>query len=145
MRASYGVAVALRGLGAACLVLVLLAPAAGAINWDDLSGVDTVTITTTNADGSPRETTIWLLVVDGDPYIRTGDTHWGANAERTPDVKLHVGDRDFLLRAVPVKDPVLAARLQEGFRTKYGWSDRAVSLLPGGGTKLFRLEPRPGS
>jgi hypothetical protein len=129
-----------------CLLVALLgASAATAFDWKTMAGVNTVTVTTTNEDGTPRETTVWLLVLDGYPYLRTGSTRWGANVERDPDVKLHVGDRDFLLRAVRVTDPTLSERLQQGFREKYGWSDALLGLLPGAGTKLFRVDPRPGS
>jgi hypothetical protein len=116
-----------------------------AVKWNEMAGVNTVTITTSNEDGTPRETTIWLLVLDGYPYVRTGSTRWGTNAERDPDVKLHVGERDFLLRAVPVTEPILTERLQKAYREKYGWSDALVGLLPGAGTKFFRLDPRSGS
>jgi len=137
---------AVRIVRAGCLALAMLTPSgAGAVSWEEIGGVDTVTITTLNEDETPRETTIWLIVLDSYPYIRTGNTHWGANAERNPDVKLRVGDKDYLLRAVPVRDPLLTSRLQKAFRDKYGWSDVVVGLLPGAGTKLFRLDLRPGS
>jgi hypothetical protein len=131
----------------ACGLLLALAGAARAeaVDWNAMADADTVTIVTTNEDGTPRETTIWLLVMDGKPYVRTGSTRWGANAERSPDVKLRVGEREFSLTAVPVTDPALAEKLQQGFRAKYGWSDRMVGLMPGAGTRLFLLEPAAGS
>ncbi len=139
-------AVRWRLAGAAAFGLFLAAAgAAGATDWSALSAVKTVTITTQNEDGSMRDTTVWLLVLDGNPYVRTGNTSWGENVMRNPNVKLGVGGRDFILRAVPVVDPALATRIQEGFREKYGWQDAVVGLIPGGGSKLFRLQPRPGS
>lgn len=126
-------------------ISLLLAAPAQAVDWNDMAGASTVSITTTNEDGTPRETTIWLLVVDGFPYVRTGSTRWGGNAERSPDVRLQVGERSFLLRAVPVTDPALIERLRTGLREKYGWEDVAVRFLPGAGTKFFRLDPRPGT
>ncbi len=131
----------------ACGLLLALAGAARAeaADWNAMADADTVTIITTNEDGTPRETTIWLLVLDGQPYVRTGSTSWGANAERSPDVKLRVGEQEFSLTAVPVTDPALGDKLQQGFRDKYGWSDRMVGLMPGAGTKLFLLEPTEGS
>lgn len=128
------------------LPAVLLGPVgAAAVDWNAMAGAETVTISTTNEDGTARETTIWLLVADGVPYVRTGATRWGGNAERRPDVTLRVGSQDFSLRATPVTEPALAARLQQGFRAKYGWSDVAVGLMPGAGTRLFRLDARPGA
>lgn len=132
-------------LWAAGLVIsfALAAPAL-AVHWEDMAGVQTVTITTTNADGSPRETTIWLVVVERVPYIRTGSTRWGSNVERIPDVTLRVGERDFYLRASPVTDPSLSEQIRRTFREKYGWEDRLVGLLPSAGTKLFRLDEVSG-
>ena len=131
-------------LGAVCIAL-LLAAGARAVDWNDLAGVQTVVITTTNEDGTPRKTTVWLVVLDRTPYVRTGSTRWGANAERSPDVALNAGGKDYLLRAVPVADEAVKESLRAGYREKYGWEDVAARMLPGAATKFFRLEPRPGS
>ena len=49
-------------------LLVLLAPVSGAsgedaIEWDRYSEEGTVTVLTTDEDGSTRETKVWLIVV----------------------------------------------------------------------------------
>ena len=66
-------------------------------------------LVTTNEDGTPRETTIWLAVVDGQGYIRTGHTHWEGNIERNPDVVLRIDNAEYPLRAEFVQDPDLKA------------------------------------
>jgi hypothetical protein len=121
---------------------VATATSAAAVEWKELAKANTVTITTNNADGSPRHTTVWMVVLDGFPYVRTGNTRWAENIARDPNVMLRVDEEDFVMRAVQVHDPILVERLQTEYHEKYGWSDSLAKLLPGSGTKLFRLDAR---
>jgi hypothetical protein len=115
-----------------------------AVDWNEMVGVNTVTIITTTPEGTPRETTIWLVVLDGFPYVRTGSTRWAGDIAANADVKLDVGGRGFLMRAVPVTDPIVFDKVQRAMREKYGWADVMVGLMPGAGTRVFRLDARPG-
>ena len=68
-------------------------------------------ILTTEADGAPRETTVWLVVVDGQGYVRTGDTHWHGNIARDPKIGVRIADRDYAVTAEHVTDPALRAKI----------------------------------
>ena len=76
-----GLAVALVGVAS---LLALSAFAGEPPDWSAVADVDTVSVTTTNPDGSLRYTTVWLVVVDGRGYLRTGNTTWGENVDRDP-------------------------------------------------------------
>jgi hypothetical protein len=115
---------------------------ARAVDWERHAGRDTVTVVTTNPDGSLRDTTVWIAVLDGEAYLRTGGTRWGDNAEREPAVALRVDEEEIRLRAEPVADPDLRARVEAAFRAKYGFQDRLSSLFRFGETRIFRLLPR---
>jgi hypothetical protein len=130
-------------LGAlACLLGALAAGAAG-LDWNSVGDVKEVKVLTTNQDGTPRETTIWLVVVDGRGYIRTsGWTTWGDNVERNPDIALRIGDTKHLLRASFVEDEALRARVAAAFREKYGWFDGFLSVFRGSKPRIMRLDPR---
>jgi hypothetical protein len=133
------------GLAPALLLAVALAAApasrAAGPDWNALAGVDTVEIVSTNEDGSPRDTTVWLVVVDGEGYVRTGNTRWGANVERSPDVLLRVGGEEHALRAERVSNAPLIATVMQAFRDKYGLWDVAAGVLPGAGSKVLHLVP----
>ena len=133
-------------LGALALALASAAPAAAAApDWNAVAGVQTVEIVTTNEDGSARDTTIWLAVVDGQGYIRTGSTRWEANIERNKDVTLRIDTAEYPLRVEFVEDDALRARIQQSLRDKYGFSDSFVSFFPflrGSRPKIMRLVPR---
>lgn len=105
---------------------------------------NTVVIVTRNEDGTPRETKIWLVVVGGRAFVRTGSSRWGRNAERDPRVRLRVEGEEVALRARPVEEPELRRRVEEAFREKYGFSDWLVGLLRGHHPRIFELLPRDG-
>ena len=98
---------------------------------------------TTNQDGTPRETTIWLAVVDGQGYIRTsGWTKWGDNVERNPDIALRIGDTEHPLRASFVEDEALRERIVATFREKYGRFDGFLGVFRGSKPRIMQLDPR---
>jgi hypothetical protein len=132
---------------ASSLVLALLLTLAGArasadVDWGAHAADDTVIVASRDADGALRERTIWLLVLDGQPYIRTGSaTTWGENVLRDPNVTLKLGSASVALRAARVTDSSLLERIQAAFAEKYGFSDTLSSLLRGDPI-VFRLTPR---
>jgi hypothetical protein len=111
-------------------------------DWPAVADADTVRVHTTDPDGRPRHTTVWLVVHDGHGYVRTGGTHWGANVLRQPDVGLTIGHADYGLRAVPVPQGPEYDAVMQKFREKYGLEDSLLSLFRGGEPKIFRLESR---
>lgn len=127
------------------LLLALLAAlpaAAAAPDWNALKDVETVEIVTTDEDGSARDTTIWLAVVDGQGYIRTGNSTWKGNIERNPDVTLRVEATEYPVRAEFVTDADLKARVAQALREKYGLSDSFIDIFRGGDPNIMRLVPR---
>ena len=127
------------------LYLALLLPlpvSAAAPDWKGFADVDTVVVLTRDDDGAPRETTVWLAVLDGQGYIRTGGTHWGANVKRDPDITLRIGDADFALRAEFVEDEALREKVEQVFRDKYGFEDSIMSILRGSAPSIMRLTSR---
>jgi hypothetical protein len=126
----------------ACL-LCTLAASAPAPDWSAVAGVEEVVVVTTNEDGTPRETTIWLVVVDGQGYIRTSrSTRWGDNVERDPDIVLRIEEQEHPARAFFVEDEALRERIVRAFREKYGWFDGMVNFMRGRHPRIMRLEPR---
>jgi hypothetical protein len=130
-------------LSALCAWLLATAPAtAAAPDWNAVAGENTVEVVTKNEDGSMRETTVWLAVVDGQGYLRTGNTRWAANIERDPDVTLRIGTSEYPLRVEFVEDEALRERIQQSFHEKYGFTDSLASLFHMGHPKLMHLVPR---
>jgi hypothetical protein len=110
--------------------------------WNAEKDVETVEIVTTDEDGSARDTTIWLAVVDGQGYIRTGNSTWKGNIERNPDVTLRVGETEYAVRAEFVTDADLKTRVEQTLREKYGFSDSFIGIFRIGEPNIMRLVPR---
>lgn len=78
------------------LVAALLASTAVAA--EDWAQVDTLSIPSTDLDGTRRYTPIWIVPVKGRAYIDTGNATRGANAVRDPAVKLVIGEKEYTVR-----------------------------------------------
>ncbi len=119
------------------------AAAAKAPAWGDVSGVERISVRTEDEDGQVRDTTIWLVMVDGLAYIRTSTgSRWGRNVARTPQIVLRVEGESYPVTAQFVEDEQLRRRITARFREKYGWFDAMISLLRGSNPPIMRVEPR---
>jgi hypothetical protein len=99
-------------------------------------------IVTQDPDGSERVTKIWLVVVDGQGLIRTGNTRWFRNIQRDPNVVFRVGGYAYPLRADLVTDESLKDRAHAAFREKYGWQDWIIHPIGEPDPNVMRLSPR---
>ncbi len=113
------------------LVFVCLAAAGAAdsFDWAPASEDSVVEILTSDADASLRETPVWIVVLDGAAYVRTNDSKWLANIRRGTAVRLRVREVETQVGTGEVKDAALAARVEEAFKTKYGFTQRVMSLF----------------
>jgi hypothetical protein len=129
------------------VALALALPAtARAIDWNAAAPVEVIEVVTADPDGETRTTKVWLVVVDGEGYLRTGDTRWFGNLERDPGLLLRVEGTEHPLRAFFVTDPPLRGRVIQAFRDKYGWEDRLLGLFgDDADARIIRLDPRTES
>jgi hypothetical protein len=138
-----------RGLLVACAVMVGVAcasavpPAADTrVDWTAVAEERVPVIVTRNPDGGERVTKLWLVVVDEQGLIRTGDTRWFRNIQRDPEVVVRVGGHAYPLRAEFVTDESLEERTHAAFREKYGWQDWAIHPFGEPDGNIMRLTPR---
>jgi hypothetical protein len=132
------------------LVLLLLAcastpvpEATGPIDWRAVADAGTPEIVTIDADGDVRETKLWIVVLDGRGFIRTGDTRWFKNIQRDPNLVLRIGGAAYPLRATLERNEQVRQRAHEAFRAKYGFSDRFIGWFSSrDASNVLRLDPR---
>ena len=135
-------AFAFAGLVSLAAVASLLAPVATASeppDWSAVASVDTVSVATSNPDGTLRYTTVWLVVVGGRGYLRTCNTTWGGNVDRNPNVTLVIDKQEYALRAETVEADDERAQVMAAFNQKYGWSDTVIGWFRGARPKILRL------
>ena len=112
-------------LFALCITLAAIARAAdsAAPTWDPASFRDesTIQIMTTEPEVGEHWSNLWVVVIDGQPYVRLGDRAYGRVQRNTtsPYVKLKVAGKEFdkvKLEEMPdMKDKVAAAMADKYF------------------------------
>jgi hypothetical protein len=114
---------------ASLLLVVELAGGAraGEIDWQRFQDEDVVEVLTHDEDGALRETSVWIVAFDGHGYLRTNDSRWLANIRRGSSVALRIGEDEFAVTAREPDDAALTARVEEGFKEKYGFTQRVMS------------------
>ncbi len=127
-----------------CALLSLTAPLSAAADWSDFAELETVVVETRDKDGADRRTTVWIVVLDGVAFLRTGQrSRWGDDLERDPALVLHGGDEARPARAMPLLDPSRRERVVAAFRAKYGFVDRLLNPLRGSAPRIWSLAPAP--
>lgn len=116
---------------------------AGEPDWDEVAEVGTIEIVTHDEDGDARETKIWFAVLDGQGFIRTGNSNWGENIRRDPrDVVLRIEGKEYPLRAEFIENDRLRERVVAAFRAKYGWFDGFINFVRGKRPNIMHMISR---
>lgn len=124
----------------ATALLVTGGPAAAA-GWESWADFETIEVVTTNEDGSDRETTIWVVVIEGTAFIRTSEsTEWGNAVDKAETIGLRGGGEARTVRATAITDTGRRDQVTASFREKYGFQDRLVSILRGE-ARIWSVEP----
>ncbi len=130
-------------LFALAIVLVAGAALAEPFDWTPARDESVVEILTSDADGGLRETPVWIVVVDGEAYVRTNDSKWLANIRRHSAVRLRMRDVENAVRATEVKDVELSSRVEDAFKAKYGMTQRLMSLFRISEPTVLKLAVKP--
>lgn len=138
-----------RGTLMACAVFVAVSCASTvppvaetALDWQLVADEGMPVIVTRDPDGGERVTKLWLVVVDGEGLIRTGDSRWFQNIQRDPSVVFRIGGYAYPLRAELVTDESLEKRANAAFREKYGLQDWLIHPFGEPDKNVMRLLPR---
>ena len=129
----------IRGVVLAFALAVASSTESATPDWSKWADLQTVQVISTDEGGRARTTTVWIVVVDGQAYLRTGRTTWGGNVERDGKLKLKGKPGQYQFRAERITDPSLQAKVMAAFRAKYGFSDVISSVIRLGQHRIFRL------
>ena len=106
-----------------------------------------VTIETARMSGEPRRTVIWVVVVDGDAYVRSvrgPRGAWFRELTRRGAGALRVAGRSLGVRAEAATDEATVESVSAAFISKYGTGASTVSMLqPDTLPTTIRLLPGP--
>lgn len=115
---------------------------------DRLHRIPEVRIAPEREDGqSGKPVTIWVVVVDGEPYVRSvrGDQGtWYQHVLRSRRATLHVDGARLSVAAEPVTDAAQNQKTSDAFRAKYAqrWPGPTAGILrPAAVHATFRLTP----
>jgi hypothetical protein len=98
-------------------------------DWTPAQEDAVVEILTSDADGDLRETPVWIVVVDGAAFVRTGDSKWLANIRRGSLVRLRMRGDERAVEAREITDTAVAARIEQAFQAKYGLVQQVMSFF----------------
>jgi hypothetical protein len=91
-----------------------------------------VDIETRSPEGKAHRVTIWIVVVDGVPYVRSvkgPKGRWYRELTARKDGVLHVGSRKVGVRPAAVKAPTLIDEVSAAFWKKYAKTASLFSML----------------
>jgi hypothetical protein len=93
-----------------------------------LKAAQEVLLGTTSPSGTRHDTKLWVVVVEGEPYLRSMNgpgARWYRELTRTGDAELVLLDdkrRTLAVHAESVDDPATLAQVSKAIKKKYGWT-----------------------
>jgi len=110
-----------------------------------LDGTQEIEIETQAPDKPPRRTVIWVVVDDGEVFVRTyrgANSRWFKDIGANPAVAVHVGGKRLSATAIPATDPDAIERTSTGFLRKYSDDPASKAMVkPDLLDTTLRLEP----
>ena len=98
---------------------------------------------TVDEGGAARETKLWVVDLDGSPWVRVArpERTWFARLRNRPEVELVRHGVALPYRAIEIEDSAMRARVDAAFRDKYGLVDWWYGLLLRRDPRAIRLDP----
>jgi hypothetical protein len=115
-------------------------------NLEAIDAAEEVRIETQAPGGAAHRTIIWIVVDDGEVFVRSvngADGRWYQEAKANSAVAIHVNDQRLPATAIPADDPDSIERVSAALGRKYarhGGSLRSM-LQPHNLATTLRLEP----
>ena len=110
-----------------------------------LDAAEEVEIETQAPGQAARKTVIWVVVDDGEAFVRTfkgSGSRWYRDAQANPAVAIHVDGRRLPATAIPATDPDSIERTSSGYLRKYAGDPAARAMVaPEVLETTLRLEP----
>ncbi len=110
-----------------------------------LDDAQEVEIETQAPDKAARRTVVWVVVDDGEAFVRTykgPGSRWYRDVVANPAVAIHVGDKRLPASAIAATDPDSVERTSAGFLRKYAADPAAQAMVrPEVLETTLRLEP----
>lgn len=110
-------------------VLLVVALAWWAVQMMAAESGEVVILTTTDAEGRPHETRLWIVDYDGAPWLRAGDeiAGWYQRLGESPEVVVERGGQVESYRALaePWEREIINRLMAE----KYGWAEWYIGLV----------------
>jgi hypothetical protein len=100
-----------------------------------------IELLTRDPDGELRETKVWVVLVEGVPYLRTSGSRWLENLRRDPRLGLRIEGREVQARAEEVPGDEIVEAVDRATLEKYGWQERMVHLFRLRKPEILRLSP----
>ena len=91
-----------------------------------------VDIETRSPEGKANRVTIWIVIVDGVPYVRSvrgTKGRWYRELTARKEGVLHIGERKIPVRPTKVKEPELIDEVSAALWRKYPKSSSLFSML----------------
>jgi len=125
--------------------LLVAAPArADTPDWESLADVKVIEVVTRDADGDLRETKVWVVLVDGVPYLRTNGSRWLENLRRDPNLVLRIEGREYEARVEEIPGDEIVETVDRASLEKYGWQERMIHPFRMSKPDILKLLPREG-
>lgn len=127
------------GFGLAVLAAIPTGAMAAPCDWQEIDTHKVIEVETTDEGGGARRTKVWIVLLDGVPYLRTSDSRWLANLRRNSGLVIRAGECQVNATAEEVDEDGLVDTIDAASATKYGWQQRMTRFFRYRKPEILRL------
>jgi hypothetical protein len=114
-------------------------------DWNRFVEVQTIDVLTFDEDGELRETPVWFVLLNSEPYLRTNDSRWLANLRRDPNLRVRIKETVYEAQAEEIPGREILEKVDIASSLKYGLQERLIHLFRISSPQIIRLFPREGT
>jgi hypothetical protein len=111
-------------------------------DWNRLADIQVIDALTVDEDGTLRETPVWFVLLNGEAYLRTSNSHWLENLRRDSNLRIEIEGKIYEAQVEEISDQGMVEKVDIASQRKYGWQEYLINFFRMSSPQILRILPQ---
>ncbi|MDE0884312.1 MAG: DUF2255 family protein [Myxococcota bacterium] len=111
-------------------------------DWNRLADIQVIDVLTVDEDGTLRETPVWFVLLNGEAYLRTSNSHWLENLRRDSNLRIEIEGKIYEAQVEEISDQGMVEKVDIASQRKYGWQEYLINFFRMSSPQILRILPQ---